>query len=599
MNSSPARIVFSALLAFLWIVCSFHAAFAAGKEVQSVKIVGARRISDTRLLRSIPLQRRSVYTTSLISSSVDALLTLYRGEGYIGASVDSVSTEMNRDSSEMSVAFFVTEGARLLLEKFTIHGVSLWPSEEVYRWCTTRTGMPLQQSSIEADIEYLLQRYENAGYPFASIAVDSIWTESGETPSLAISVTVDEGSRVFLTEARVEGNTVTRSNVVTREVRGPFMGLYREAELEKLRRRIDRLGLFSSVEQPQLYLSGVSKKSDSAAGGILIRVHEGTANTFDGVAGYVPAASGSSSGYLTGNVTVTMRNLFGTGRRLAAHWLRENEWTQELEASYSEPWIAGYPVNGSVSYFQRKQDSSYVKSRYDVHVEMSPLEDFMIGAMVQREDVYPSSSTTQFTVFESNVTSIGIDVRYDSRDNVRNPRSGVSYAAFYQRGSKKITGPGVFLTPDVQRNATIEKISMDVEAAFPLALSHVIVVALHGREVTSSRLEQSDLYQLGGANTLRGYRENQFSGSRIAWTNVEYRFLTGRLSSLFLLFDEGYVLRPEDGRRAIAAQKLFRAGYGLGARVETALGLIQLSYALGEGDSFSTGKIHFGIANDF
>jgi len=39
-----------------------------------------------------------------------------------------------------------------------------------------------------------------------------------------------------------------------------------------------------------------------------------------------------------GNITRVMRNLFGTGRRLSVKWLRENEWTQELEAGYMEPW---------------------------------------------------------------------------------------------------------------------------------------------------------------------------------------------------------------------------------------------------------------------
>ncbi|MCX6136139.1 MAG: BamA/TamA family outer membrane protein [Ignavibacteriales bacterium] len=599
MNSSHNRIIISGLLTLLGMVFISDAAATAGKEILSVRIVGARRISEARLLRAIPLQRRSIYTPSLVTSSVDALLIVYRGEGFVTASVDSVVAEMNEDSSGVAIVFSLTEGNCLLLGRFSIHGVSLWTVEEVSRWCTTKTGTPLSQTYLETDIEYLLQRYENAGYPFARIVVDSMWTETGETPSLAVSVTVDEGSRIFLTEVSVEGNAATRSDVVTREARGRFMGLYREDQLEKLRRRIDHLGLFSSVEHPQLYLARIPQNRDSTAGGILIRVHEGTANTFDGVAGYVPSTTGTSRGYFTGNVTVIMRNLFGTGRRLSARWLRENEWTQELEAAYAEPWIAGYPVNGAISYYQRKQDSSYVKSRFDIHLEISPVEDFVLGALVQREDVYPSSSSTLFTVFESNVTSIGIDVRYDTRDNIRNPRSGVSYAAFYQRGSKKITGPVLLLTPDVQRDATIERISMDVEAAFPLALNHVIDVALHGREVSSSRLEQSDFYQLGGASTLRGYRENQFLGSILAWTNIEYRFLTGRLSSLFLLFDEGYVRRSEDVRHGIIAQNIFRSGYGVGARVETALGLIRLSYALGEGDSFSTGKIHFGIANDF
>ena len=43
----------------------------------------------------------------------------------------------------------------------------------------------------------------------------------------------------------------------------------------------------------------------------------------------------------------------------------------------------------------------------------------------------------------------------------------------------------------------------------------------------------------------------------------------------------------------------FKIGYGLGMNFETALGVLSVSFALAKGDSFSDGKIHFGIINEF
>jgi len=111
-------------------------------------------------------------------------------------------------------------------------------------------------------------------------------------------------------------------------------------------------------------------------------------------------------------------------------------------------------------------------------------DDLAIGAVLQREDVYPSSASAVFTAYESNMTPSVSMSATDTRDNVRNPRRGVSYGAFYQRGTKNITGPAQYLTSGMDRNATVEKITMDVEAAFPLALNHVIVVAsMEGRSL--------------------------------------------------------------------------------------------------------------------
>ena len=98
---------------------------------------------------------------------------------------------------------------------------------------------------------------------------------------------------------------------------------------------------------------------------------------------------------------------------------------------------------------------------------------------------------------------------------------------------------------------------------------------------------------------LRGYTEDQFLGSRIFWSNLEYRFLLTQRSFTFLFLDTGYFYRPEDLTRNILKTEGFRIGYGLGINLETGIGVIGVSFALGKGDSFSNGKIHFGIVNEF
>jgi outer membrane protein insertion porin family len=112
-------------------------------------------------------------------------------------------------------------------------------------------------------------------------------------------------------------------------------------------------------------------------------------------------------------------------------------------------------------------------------------------------------------------------------------------------------------------------------------------------------VEASDLFRLGGANTLRGYREGQFLGSRIAWTNLEYRFLADQRSYFFGFVDGGYVLTPDRPEVGLIRQELKKVGYGVGIRLDTPLGLIGVSLAFGEGDTFSTSKLHIRLANEF
>jgi outer membrane protein assembly factor BamA len=139
-----------------------------------------------------------------------------------------------------------------------------------------------------------------------------------------------------------------------------------------------------------------------------------------------------------------------------------------------------------------------------------------------------------------------------------------------------------------------------VELFYETFSRQVAALGLHGRELRSDDIEVSDLYRFSGTNTMRGYRENQFLGSRIVWTNLEYRFLMAKRSFFFGFFDFGYYYHPAIAKSNItSSSENAKYGYGIGMRIETGLGIIGVSFALGKGDSFSQAKLHFGIINDF
>jgi outer membrane protein insertion porin family len=66
-----------------------------------------------------------------------------------------------------------------------------------------------------------------------------------------------------------------------------------------------------------------------------------------------------------------------------------------------------------------------------------------------------------------------------------------------------------------------------------------------------------------------------------------------------LFFDSGYYFREAEPERGVGSLEDFIFGYGVGLTVETGIGLLGVSFALAQGDSFGDGKFHFGILNEF
>jgi outer membrane protein insertion porin family len=293
-----------------------------------------------------------------------------------------------------------------------------------------------------------------------------------------------------------------------------------------------------------------------------------------------------------------MRNLFGSGRKFSVRWQREDQRSQEFNLRYLEPWLFGQPLNAGGGFFQRQQDTSYIHRILDARIELMPADDITAGLSLRSERVIPSSDSAYVSPVPASTTvAFGGDLQMDTRSDPISPTSGARYRVEYSYGRKRASPSAV--TGTGGGSSTVQRLLVDVELYLQVVARQVAAFGLHGYDVRGGDVGESDMFRFGGASTLRGYRENQFLGARVAWTNAEYRFLLGRRSFFLLFFDTGYYARPADDIRSQAAVEAFKYGYGIGIRVDTSIGNIGVSFALGQGDSFSTAKIHVGIINDF
>jgi outer membrane protein insertion porin family len=505
----------------------------------------------------------------------------YRQEGYWHATAALQNLRFSGDSSAVDIEIAVQEGAPTRVAGITLAGLTAVGVEEALGSFEVRTGDPFRQDLLERDLAWLLRRLEELGYPFAEARVEDAVLRGEDSLDLAIEVR--QGSLLTIDEVRIEGARETDPAYIVRETRIRRGEPYTPERLEAVRDRLNRLNIFASVAEPELTVR-------EGKGGVVIRVQEGSTNTFDGVAGYVPASSSGGEGYLTGLVSLSMRNLFGTGRKLAFRWEKLDRKTQELGVRYAEPWLFGLPVGLGGGFEQRQQDTAFVRRVADLRLEFLVTDRLTAGLVGSTESVIPSADTTIRRSYRSSALTVGADVAYDSRDDAVSPTEGVRYGADYHYGTKALPREG---------RVSLQRAGLDLELYVTTFRRQVLAIGLHGRQVEGSTLQEGEMYRFGGTKTLRGYRENEFLGSRVAWGNLEYRLLAGRRSFFYGFLDGGYYQRPSDPVSGSAGAEAFKVGIGVGVRLDTALGNMAVSFAFGEGDSFSTGKIHVGLLGDF
>lgn len=556
----------------------------APSEKARMQIQTSGRVRAERLFQAAGIRPEKPVAISQIESRVQQILKWLAGQGYLRARVQELELP---EAPGQPIRLRIDEGYPFRLGTIRLHRQdSIDVAEPLLNDLqTARSYLTLRERIGE-----WLTALGEKGYPFATVRVDSVFVRENREDEALYDLVLElrAGERVVIDSIEVVGNSVTRRKVIVREL--PFKPgtFFRESYVKKSQQRLKQLGFFKSVSEPQLVLY------DRGKGILRIEVEDGNTNQFNGVLGYNPGA-GNEKGYLTGLLDLQFRNLLGTGRQISAYWEKRSRYTQELALRFMEPWVGGLPLHVEGGFRQIIQDTLYVQRDWQLQLRWPLLDRMSVVGHLARGSVSPDSSGMLLGVVASRSVSAGLGLQYSSLDDPYNPRTGAAFFTLLESIRKTADGHGAGLPGERFRQ---KRLSVDMQWSLPVHRRQVFFVGIHWRHVTSNEavIALSDQFRFGGATTLRGYREEQFRGSRIAWANLEYRYLFAPLGRAFLFYDLGYYSRTEQNQKTVDSLK---RGLGFGFRIETRLGILGLDYGLGEGDGPLQGKVHVSLTNRF
>ena len=279
-------------------------------------------------------------------------------------------------------------------------------------------------------------------------------------------------------------------------------------------------------------------------------------------------------------------NLFGTGQLLALKGqFGENQTSYQVK--YFNPWMwddrrslllklwdtkGGYGFNPlDNSFTEEERFGAYVEFGIPISYELRFFHGFKAENVKQ-----PQQNVSDFDIF-----SYTFGISYDTRDFKFNPRTGYYGRYTIERGIDASYKALNFTKHDF----TLSKFTQTFENQ---TIAKRLILGLLKGET-----EPSELYFVGGPNTVRGYEEfpNSFANGRAqAIFNLEYRFLFNQTFQALLFVDVGWASSLGN------EFKNARIGKGLGLRIQSPLGPIRLDYGF---DDKSESRLHFNIGHVF
>ncbi len=561
--------------------------------IRQIIFDGVEHLNRKQLSKLIGIDAGQPYLQTEIVAGLNRVLEKYRESGFVFVSIEPEVVAIPPD--QVQIRLHIHEGGRAITGEIAIEGNHLLSTGDLRRALGLREGNSFDQIAFERGIDRILNLYSERGYPKAEIEpIDFHLSEEHGTVDLHLQI--NEGNQVRIGAVKLTGLQKTKPEVVLRELPVQTGDVFDQRKIDQSFHRLVNLGYFYEVS------SSLLEEGKTPAEIIFnAKVTEARTGRFSGVIGYAPPTTEfEGAPQLTGVIEATETNLLGTGR--GANFLWKSGLLRALRIGYTEPWAFGKPIEIGVEYSQLRQRNQFTDAEsHENATSVTASARFrrsfksLLGFSYKRIGLPAGAISRPTTALSSHSQIIDVanpasqsGAKYgvmlgltrDSRDYFLNPTRGrLDHVAFE------------FSTGDFK----LRKLWVNLRGYFPTWRRQVIAIGLHGAAAWGDNIPPTELFYLGGANTLRGYDEDWFFGPRRVYANLEYRLLVGRTSQFFVFTDLGTVTQVDQP----AVFDPLLVGYGFGMRLESKGGLLQMDYGLAEGRSALEGKIHVNLGTSF
>ncbi len=540
----------------------------------------------------MPDYSKIFYSTKERQQELQTLLSNLHDMSYLTATVDSTVMDSTR------LTAFLRPGASYqwaYLRKGNVEDAALSLSgfrDKIFR------GKSFYYKTAAKLMNRILSFYENHGYPFAKIKLDSIGIKGN---TISASLKVDKKSVETIDSIVIVGNLKLSSQYLYGYLGLKPGDLYDESKVADMNIRLKAMPFLTETKPIQVVFIHDKAK-------ILLYLSKKSANQINGIVGILPNSTGKV--IITGDINLQLQNAFHRADELGFHWQHLQPLTQNLAVHFSYPYLFQTPIGVVEDFKLFKQDTTYLQ--VDNKLGLKYL--FIGGNYLE---VYYESIITSLlsTVGLQNITTLppytdgttnlyGIEYRIRRLDYIYNPRRGYEFLGSAAVGNRTIR-ENASVNPSVYEGLQLSSIEYRAhvlaDCYLPIATRATIKFAVNGGFIQTPSLLLNDLYRIGGLEVLRGFNEQSIYASQYAVGTIEFHYLLEQNSYLFVFYDQAWC--RETPASSIGFYNDTPGGFGAGMAFQTKAGIFSLDYALGNAKgnplNFSTGKINFGIVSYF
>src|SRR6056297_134726 len=554
------RYLIMMLTVFLF-VCLITVPLSAQSQdqvIKAIEIKGNDNLMSNEIISVIETEVGDRFNSDQVRDDMQTIYDL----GYF----QDITVNFQNFEGGLKVIFNVVENP--IIEGINIEGIEVYDRAQVIEWLGVKSGSLLNVKKLNEGLENVTKKYQDDGYVVVNFADVNI-SDKG-----ILNIVLEVG---HINDIKVEGNEKTKDYVILREVdikKGQVVNIN---DIRAASRKIFNLDYFTDIN-PEL--QRVSEDNNDV--NIVIKLQEKKTGNFNFGGGY-----SSREGWF-GFVKVNESNLGGNGQTLSFNYqFGKNSY---YNLSFSEPYLMNFNTSFAINLYNSNEEGedfdTNQKYKTDttggtVSIGHDLFFDWHGTAQYKLENISTNYLDEEIADTTNELRSVTLKIAKNTTNYLVNPTKGKN-DSFSMEHAGYLRGGDDYFT----------KYNFEFRRYYPgFKGDQSWALRLKGGTSTGE-LPPYEKYKLGGADTLRGYELNSFSGDKTLLTQVEYRipFLDNLTGVIFVdggqTWDKAEEVKLED----------LQYGKGLGVRLNTPIGQIRLDYGW---DDQEQGMTHFSLGNTF
>lgn len=560
-------------------------------KIKGLFFEGNSAIDDKELAKVLETQKRDWlswltgsgrFDQKKFKEDLELLRTYYRNQGYLDITVDEDSVVLAyKSDGHLEITIPVIEGQFYTLGEMSIENATIFTTGELLSVVDVAPGTAFSPEKVDAAAADIREYYTSRGYLDAGVRAERV--PNMQTRAIDLVFRVRESEKFYVESIKVEGNTITKTRVILRELALRPGDVFDLKRMNTSENRLRNTRYFGDVR--------MNPESTNVPGrrDLSVTVSEGRTGNFTFGAGFGSVESAVVYFELTqGNFDLfNWRSGFrGDGQKFRFR-ASLGSTSNEVIIAFEEPWLFEQRLAFGVELFRRESDynsSDYnelrtgfelylrrrlfelVEARMSYRFEIVEIFDVGMGTDPANDGI---ADVFQAADGEKDVVSkVGLTLLRDTRDSLMFTRRGNRTSLMSELAG--LGGDVNYLKLEARTAHFIPTFDL-YEQTFSI-IGRVGTVSTYSN---SDEVPFYDRFYLGGPDSLRGFehrdvgpRDNDdedeaIGGNSYGMLSFEYGFRIAEPLGLVAFYDCGFVNESDYD----FSPSNYASNWGIGARI--------------------------------